>query len=42
MSKDNNFTFWEDSWNYSKEGVKESEECCGEWDSEGKCTCKNK
>jgi|TARA_B110000977_G_C10827523_1_gene396731 hypothetical protein len=39
--------FWDDMWNQSSTdpkriNTKTSSECCGNWDKEGKCNCKNK
>jgi len=40
---DNKMIFWDEMWNQSApvpnsvDGI-----CCGKWDKEGKCNCKNK
>lgn len=39
------FVFWDDMWNETKKEDKEKEltnECCGQWDEFGECSCKNK
>ena len=41
---DNKMIFWDEMWNQSTPTPTPTPtvECCGEWDKEGKCKCKNK
>lgn len=37
------FVFWDDMWNETKKEDEElTNECCGQWDEFGECSCKNK
>jgi len=35
----NDFVYWDDMWNEEESSSKK--ECCGKWNDEGECTCKD-